>query len=101
MKKIYKIWLETHFDEIVDGTITITIKDLESCYFRKKGIEDTELFKKIVDTFKFDEIYAKDNTAVRGNQRKQLKRVFRIMFNMVDKKYLKSDTEEKVKFWGR
>ena len=99
IKKIYKIWLETHFDEIVDGTITI--KDLESCYFRKKGIEDTELFNKVVDKFKFDEIYAKDNTAARSNQRKQLKRVFRIMFNMLDKKYIKSDTEEKVKIWNR
>ena len=100
MKKIYQIWLETHFDDISDGELKV--KDVDSIMFKKnKMIEDTELFNRIVDKFDLTEIYATTGTVARGNHRKELKRVFKIIFNMLDEKYLKKDTLSKLKIWKK
>ena len=99
MKKIYDIWLQTHFEEIEAGIIKPG--DLTSLYFKEnKPIEDTELFRMIVDEFGLDKIYDSEATTVRAGQRKELKRVFKIMFNMQDGKYVKPESKEKVEIWA-
>jgi len=98
MKKIYQIWLETKFDELENGNIKAG--QLTSLYFKEnKPIEDSELFRMISDKFGLDKLYDKDATTVRAGQRKELKRVFKIMLNMLDSKYIKEDTKDKVKNW--
>lgn len=98
LRKIYKIWLDTHFDEITSGEYKT--KDLESVYFKgTKEIEQSELFNKIVNEFDLDQIYNEEATDARGKQRKELKRIFKMMFNIVDEKYIKKDTLEKFKKW--
>jgi len=100
MRKIYEIWLETRFDELVNGNLAP--KDLPGLYFKKtKPIEDSAMFDKIVKSFGLDEIYSTEATKKRGNQRKELKRVFKIMFNMLDGKYITPDSESKYKIWSR
>jgi len=99
MKKIYEIWLQTHFEEIEDHVIKPT--DLTSLYFKEnKPIEDTELFKMITDKFGLDKLYDSEATEVRKSQRKEFKRIFKIMFNMVDGKYIKPESKEKVEIWS-
>lgn len=96
IQKIYKIWLNTDFSEIKNGDITI--KDVEGLYFKKKpGVEDTILFNDIVNEFGLNRIYDVEKSIIRDNQRKELKRIFRTIFNMLGSKYINSDTEEKFK----
>ena len=99
IKKVYQIWLDTGFSEIINGTIKPN--DIDGLYFKKnKKIEDTQIFKKIVDKFELNQIYNPEAIAARPTQRKELKRIFRIIFNMVkDKKYINKDTESKAKNW--
>ena len=98
MKKIYKIWLETKFEELENGDIKAG--QLTSLYFKEnKPIEDSELFKKVSDEFNLDKLYDKDKTSTRTNQRKELKRIFKIMLNMLDSKYIKEDTKDKLENW--
>lgn len=98
MKKIYEIWIETRFNEIDAGVIKE--HDIEGVYFTAKShkpIEDTELFKVIKDKFGFDKIYEENPTTVAKAQRKQLKRIFRIILNMfLHDQYIKDDTKQKV-----
>ena len=97
IKKIYEIWLETHFDEIRNDTVSI--KDLEQLSFsKKKEIEKGEIFNKIAQKFDLVDIYISDATVARGKQRKELKRIFKIMFNMMAEtpSYIRKDTKEKV-----
>lgn len=100
IKKIYEIWLETHFDEIVNDEIKSS--DIDSLYFRhNKKIEDSELFNKIVNKFNLTDIYEKEPYISRGEQRKELKRIFKIMFNIVNKSYIKNDTIKKFNSWNK
>jgi hypothetical protein len=100
MRKIYDIWLETHFDELEDGTIKPD--SVDKLYFKQKaGIEESEIFAKIVKKFGLSEIYNTEAIVARATQRKELKRVFKIMFNMLDQKYIKPDTEGKFNIWLR
>ena len=102
MRNIYEIWLETNFMEIESGSIKAS--DLPPLYFKKnKNIEDSELFNKIVDKFGFDEIYNKEATDARGKQRKELKRIFKIIFNMMAEtpSYIKKDTEGKFRAFNK
>jgi hypothetical protein len=89
--------LETHFDEIRDGVVKI--KDLEQLSFsKKKEIEKGEIFNKIAQKFDLVDIYISDATVARGKQRKEFKRIFKIMFNMMAEtpSYIRKDTKEKV-----
>ena len=100
MRKIYEIWQETHFDEIYN----FNPKDLESVYFkkgRKKDIEETRIFNSIVEKFGLTDIYEDPATDKAKKQRKELKRIFKIMFNMMadTPSYIKKDTGDKVKSW--
>ena len=113
IKKIYRIWLNTDFSEIKNDEIQA--KELDSLYFNhKKPIEDSELFTQIVNYFGLNDIYNEDKTSNRDYQRKELKRIFKIIFNMVksDSPYLnpiiydpltktkrKSSTKDKVANW--
>jgi len=99
MKNIYSLWIDTHFDEINDGTVKAF--EFDSLYFKNnKKVEKTKLFKDVISKFDFDEIYNDSNTSTRANQRKELKRIFKIIFNMInDEKYVKADTADKVKIW--
>jgi len=97
IKKIYEIWLETGFDEIMSGDIKP--EDLPAVYFkRNRKIEDSELFNKIVDKFDLDMIYDPEAFIARGKQRKELKRILKIMLNIMTlHSYIRKDTEKKVK----
>lgn len=103
LRKIYDIWQKTHFDEILSDEITD--EDLLKImppfnYFRKNTkIEKSELFDIIVNKFGLDEIYTKPPTEVTKKQRKELKRIFKIIFNMEKGEYVKKDTADKVKKW--
>jgi hypothetical protein len=100
MRKIYEIWRSTQFDELVNGAVQL--KEIQGLYFKhNKPIEDSEIFAKIVKSFDLNDIYSTDATKKRGNQRKELKRIFKIMYNMIDEKYLKPDTESKFQIWSR
>jgi hypothetical protein len=99
IRKIYEIWLET---DLYDISISeLKPKDLEGIYFKKKAkIEDSIIFKKIEDKFNLTDIYLPGpSTDKTKKQRKELKRIFRIMFNIFENVYLKNDTEQKVKKW--
>ena len=98
LKKIYEIWVDTNFDEL--GDRGFTEKESDGISFKKnKPIEDSGIFNSIVDKFHLDSIYDDQATSVRAVQRKELKRIFKIIFNMFDEKYIKNDTESKVANW--
>lgn len=100
IKLIYEIWLETHFDEIVNGQIRPI--EIDQLYFKNnKKIEESEIFNKIVNKLGLTQIYNKDAIDARGKQRKELKRIFRIMFNMMsdDDNYIKKNTPNKIETW--
>jgi hypothetical protein len=108
ISKIYDIWQETHFDEIKNEIIKP--RDLEFLYFnpsKRQTIEDTELFNQIVRKFRFYDLYIKQGsdqvkmaaTDKTKKQRKELKRIFKIMFNITKDKYIDKNTGEKVREW--
>lgn len=101
MKKIYELWLDTHFSEITDRKISP--ENIEGVYFKKKNkIEISQLFNKVINKFNFDTVYtagvATDKTK---KQRKELKRILNIIFNMMkpNPEYLTKDTKSKVRLW--
>jgi hypothetical protein len=97
-KKLYKVWLDTKFDEAVKGVVKIS--DLPGLYFKKnRNIEKTRLFSSIVSNFNLDEIYSLDDIQIKKDQRKTLKMIFVIIFNMLDDKFLNKDTESKFNRW--
>jgi len=80
-KGIYDIWLKTNFNELN----YLSISMLDELYFKleqPKRIENTDIFKNIVETFKLRNIYDYDNSDKRKYQRKELKRIFRLIFNL-------------------
>ena len=100
MKKIYSIWQTTHFGEIGG----LDAKELDSVYFkedRKKPIEETEIFRQIMYRFGLTDVYENPATDKAKKQRKELKRIFKIIFNMMAStpSYIKKDTGDKVKSW--
>jgi hypothetical protein len=107
LKKIYDIWQNTHFEEITYDEIKPS--DLPSLYFnieRPKRIEESELFKQIVNKFGFNDLYFEKPKGERvetpdhiKKERKELKRIFNIMFKMEKGDYIKKDTAQKVKNW--
>lgn len=99
MRKIYQIFLNTNFSEL--GKRGLTEKDVDGLYFKKnKPIEDSSIFNSIITKFNLDDIYSNDATTTRANQRKELKRIFKIIFNMINNQiYIKKDTESKVANW--
>lgn len=98
MRKIYEIWLDTDFNEINSGIIKEP--ELSSIYFKKnKEIESSNLFAQIVKNFDLNDIYSSEPTVVRARQRKELKRIFRIIFNIFDESYIGKNAGDKVKKW--
>lgn len=99
MRKIYEIWLETGLYDISNSDFTP--KNLEGLYFKQKTkIEDSITFKKIADKFGLTDIYLPGaSTDKTKKQRKELKRIFKIMFNIFDEAYIKNDTKHKEKKW--
>jgi hypothetical protein len=97
VKKIYNIWLETGFDEIVSGMFKP--EELSYLWFKKtKKIEKSVLFNKIVEFFELNNIYDVEKTLLRTKQRNEFKRIFKIMFNLINKNlYIHKDTDKKVK----
>ena len=83
LQKIYDIYLETGFDDIKNDVVIP--KDLEALYFKHiKDIEDTELFHKIMKKFPELDVYNEEATEKRKSDRKEFKRIFRIMFDLLD-----------------
>ena len=101
LRKIYNVWLDSNFSELEDGTIKPS--DLDSVYFNKtKKIEKSQIFNDVVDAFGFTDIYNNDSVNERDSQRKELKRILKVIFNMYNlEKYIKTDTEEKVDKWNK
>ena len=98
IRRIYEIWLETNFDEINN----FDPKDLEQLYFKKtRKIEDTTIFNKIIDKSGLDDVYLNPATDKAKKQRKELKRIFKIIFNMTSQTpiYIKKDTKTKADKW--
>jgi hypothetical protein len=98
IRKIFEIWLETNFDEINE----FDPKDLEQVYFKKtKKIEETTIFNKIVDKFDLTDVYILNPATDKAKkQRKELKRIFKIIFNIAQYGiYIKNDTKDKAKKW--
>ena len=98
IKRIYEIYLETNFDEIRSRKIKSA--DMNFANFRKIGkIEDSKIFDKILNKFNFIKIYSSDATEMRSRQRKEIKRIFKVIFNIMNKIYIKPDTKDKYKNW--
>jgi len=108
MRKIYDIWLETHFNEIENGSINS--RNLGSLRFNADGknrLEESELFQRVVEKFGFDDLYVQqeagkpkvDPTLNQRRQRNELKRTFRLMFDIYEDKYLSKDSEQKFMKW--
>ena len=96
IRKIYEIYLETNFDEIRSRTIKSA--DINFVNYKKiSKIEDGEIFNKILNKFNFGKVYSSDATEVRSRQRKDLKRILKMIFNMMNKVYIKPDTADKYK----
>jgi len=99
IRKIYEIWLDTHFNELDSF---FDEKDIQSLYFKQnKDIEKSSIFNKIVLDFGFDQIYNTEATDVRSKQRSQLKRILRMMFKLLKGDYIKDDTDKKVSEWEK
>ena len=95
IRKIYEIYIETEFNEIKNRTIKSN--DLERIYFKNNSIiENSILFKEIYTKFELNNIHSDILIDSRKFQRKELKRIFKYMFNIMNKIYLKEDTNKKV-----
>lgn len=100
LKKIYDIWQETHFSDIESGVIST--ENLEKVYFKNnKPIEDTELFKKVIDRFDLTDVYETPATDKAKKQRKELKRILNLMISLSKDKYIKPDTKSKFNMWKK
>lgn len=96
IRKIYEIYLETNFDEIKSRTIKSA--DINFVNYKKiSKIEDGDIFNKILNKFDFSKVYSSDATEVRSRQRKDFKRILKMIFNIMNKVYIKPDTEDKYK----
>jgi len=94
IRKIYDIWLDTDFNEI--KCRTVKSNDLEKIYFkRNKDIENSILFEKIYTKFELNDIYSSTLIDARKTQRKELKRIFKYIFNIMNRVYIKNDTNIK------
>ena len=92
---MYNIWLDTHFDE----ADFYKPSQLKQVWFKQnKAIEDSVLFNKIIKEFNLD-VYNDEATELRKSQRKELKRIYILMFNMKDDKYITRGTSRKFKKW--
>lgn len=99
VKKLYEIWLETQFSEIVSSKIKEDM--ISKIYFKKNNkLEESSIFSLIVQKFNLDEIYAEE-TELRKEQRKELKRIFKTIFDIYNDKYLKDDTDDKFEKWKK
>lgn len=82
IRKIYDIWLDTKFNEI--SSYKIKVNELEKIYFKKnQNIENSILFKEICNKFNLTKIYNSDISDERTKQRKELKRIYRYIFNLL------------------
>jgi len=98
IKKIYEIFLETDFKEITSRKIKSA--DINYVNFKKiSNIEDGEIFNKILNKFNLNKVYSSDANEMRSRQRKELKRILKMIFNMMNKAYIKPDTEYKYEKW--
>jgi len=102
MKKIYEIWLDTKFYEISKKILIDS--ELEKIYFKvdkPTSIESSDLFNRIVKKFNLTDIYNPQAYVIRDRHRKELKRIFKIMFNIMrnDPLYVKPDTIGKYNKW--
>ena len=71
-------------------------------YFKQnKPIESSDLFNNIIDNFGLSNIYDIEATVSRARQRKELKRIFRIIFNIYDEIYIGKNTDDKFKTWSK
>ena len=96
IKKIYEIWLETNFEEITSRKIKSA--DINFVNFKKiSKIEDGEIFNKILNKFNLNKVYDSDTSELRSRQRKELKRILKMIFNIMNKVYIKPDTADKYK----
>lgn len=94
IRKIYEIWVDTDFNEVKSKIVKP--EDLEKIYFkRNKEIENSILFEKIYTKFELNDIYSTTLIDSRKNQRKELKRIFKYIFNIMNSIYLKDDTNIK------
>ncbi len=87
LKRIAQIYDETKFDDIKNDTVIPSDLNAESGPQQFKGIkpiEDTELFKKIVKKFPELDIFNDVVTEEVKSDRKEFKRIFRIMFDLLD-----------------
>lgn len=83
LKKIYQIYQETNFDEIrTDKLYPIDINQLKFEY--KKYIEDSVIFNKILKKFPELDVYYEEATEKRKQDRKEFKRIFKIIFDLLD-----------------
>jgi len=94
INNIYNLWLETGFDEIS----MFKPEELSYLWFKNnKQIEKSILFNKIVEKFELNNIYDVEKTYIRTKQRNEFKRIFKIIFNIVNNNlYIQIDTHEKV-----
>lgn len=87
MKKLYELWLETNFREVVSGEVESV--NLSHVYFKNKAkIENSMLFNQIIDKYNLNHVYSEESTTIRSNERKFLKRIFKYIFNIYNKDYL-------------
>jgi len=99
IKKMYIIWVNTGLYDICNGTLTP--KNLEGLYFKNKTeIESSLIFKEIETRFDLTDIYLPGaSTDKTKKQRKELKRIFKMVFNIFDDVYITKDTYDKVEKW--
>jgi len=81
--KNYDVYLATNFDDIRNDIIIP--KDLDQLRFNgQKTIEETELFHKLKKQFPELDVYNEESTEKRKSDRKEFKRIFRILFELLD-----------------
>jgi hypothetical protein len=98
LRNIYELWLETNFEEIKTGTLKSD--QINNLYWKQnKSIEKTILFNKIIKKFNLTDIYLDEAYVSRGEQRKELKCVMRIIFNMLNFLYITKESELKTEKW--
>ena len=82
-QKIYDVFLATNFDDIRNDVIIP--KDLDQLRFTgEKPIEETILFHKMRDKFPDLDVYSEEATEKRKAERKEFKRLFRMLFDLLD-----------------
>jgi hypothetical protein len=98
IRNIYELWLETNFKEIKTGILKSD--QINNLYWKQnKPIEKTILFNKIIEKFNLIDIYLEDAYISRGEQRKELKSVMRIIFNMLKFLYITEESKLKTENW--